>query len=123
MSQHVCQITTVHPRTDGRIFHKECTSLAEQGYRVTLLVNDGKGDEQDMGVHLVDIGGFRGRIKRVIAAQPIALVKAWKLNADIYHFHDPELIGIGMLLSLTGGKKWCTMCMRTCPMTSWPKHG
>ncbi len=91
MSHHICQITTVHPRKDGRIFHKECISLAEMGYRVTLLVNDGEGDEQAMGVNLVDIGGFCGRIKRVIAAQPIALVKAWKLKADIYQFHDSLL--------------------------------
>ncbi len=102
MNKRVCQITTVHIRKDGRIFHKECVSLAEQGYDVTLLVNDGQGDEHDQGVRLLDIGGYRGRVKRIIGAQPKALLMALRQKADIYHFHDPELIGIGLLLRLFG---------------------
>jgi hypothetical protein len=38
-------LTSVHPRTDTRIFLKECTSLASHGYAVSLVVADGKGDE------------------------------------------------------------------------------
>jgi hypothetical protein len=102
MSRRICQITTVHIRKDGRIFHKECVSLAEQGYDVTLLVNDGRGDECDQGVQLLDIGGYSGRIKRVLGAQPKALIMALRQRADVYHFHDPELIGIGLLLRLLG---------------------
>ena len=36
----VCHVTTVHSRYDVRIFEKECISLAELGYNVTLIVND-----------------------------------------------------------------------------------
>lgn len=102
MNKHVCQFSTVHSRKDGRIFHKECASLAEQGYSVTLLVNDGLGDETDKAVQLIDIGGHRGRIKRIILAQPKMLFVALQQKADIYHYHDPELLGIGLILCLLG---------------------
>lgn len=104
MTHHICQITTVHRRKDGRIFYKECISLVEAGYRVTLLVNDGQGDEQDQNVQLIDLGGYPNRLKRIIYAQLKALLIAWRLKADIYHYHDPELFGIGLILSLLGRK-------------------
>ncbi|MGQ7848564.1 glycosyltransferase family 4 protein [Granulosicoccus sp. 3-233] len=104
MKHHICQITTVHRRKDGRIFYKECLSLVEAGYRVTLIVNDGLDDEQDQNVQLIDLGGYTGRVKRIVFAQPKALLTAWRLKADIYHYHDPELFGIGLILSLFGKK-------------------
>jgi hypothetical protein len=33
-----------------RVFHKQCISLAKAGYKVHLLVADGKGDEVKQGV-------------------------------------------------------------------------
>ena len=34
----IVQLTTVHPRDDIRIFHKECVSLARAGYEVVQVV-------------------------------------------------------------------------------------
>jgi hypothetical protein len=42
----VCHITSAHSRYDVRIFHKQCKSLAANGYDVTLLVNDDVENEQ-----------------------------------------------------------------------------
>ncbi|MEH6745909.1 MAG: glycosyltransferase family 4 protein [Maribacter arcticus] len=94
----ICHITTVHPRYDPRIFVKECRGLAKNGYEVFLVVADGKGDEEKEGVKILDVGKSEGRIHRVLFLPKKALKKALKLNAEIYHFHDPELLKIGKKL-------------------------
>lgn len=100
----VTHLTSAHPRTDTRIFLKQCVSLALNGYQVSLVVADGKGDETNGGVQIVDAGASRGRLDRMRHAPGRVLVKAMALNADIYHLHDPELIPIGLKLKKRGKK-------------------
>ncbi len=100
----ICHITTVHPRYDVRIFHKECKSLRDAGYDVNLIVADGKGDEQIDGIKIWDIGKPRGRRERMMKFSKLALKKAMAIDAAVYHFHDPELIPVGLKL-LRKGKK------------------
>lgn len=95
INKKVCHLTTVHVRYDTRIFIKECCSLSENGYDVTLIVADGKGDEDKNGVKILDIGKPSGRIKRVLSYHKKILKKALSLDAGTYHFHDPELLRIG----------------------------
>jgi hypothetical protein len=98
---HVCHLTSVHPRFDARIFLKECRSLSHK-YRVSLVVADGKGDETKEGVDIYDVGvSAYGRLGRMTLTTRRILKKAKELNAELYHFHDPELIPIGLKL-----KKW-----------------
>ena len=98
----VTHITTVHPRKDIRIFHKECLSLARAGYSVNLIVNDGKGAELSHGVNIVDLGGTEGRLTRMFVGAPKALFKSLQMKSDVYHFHDPELMIVGFILSILG---------------------
>ena len=42
--RRVVHVTTVHPRNDMRILHKECGVLTNAGYDVHLVVGDGQGD-------------------------------------------------------------------------------
>lgn len=102
----VCHITTVHSnRYDVRIFQKECASLAEAGYDVTLIVNDELPDEVRNGVKITSIAvSCRNRVERLIKASRIAYKKALELNADIYHIHDPELLRIAVKLKKQGKK-------------------
>ncbi|MCW5514643.1 glycosyltransferase family 4 protein [Muriicola sp. Z0-33] len=100
----VCHFTTVHPRYDTRVFVKECKSLARNGYDVTLIVADGQGDEIKDGVQILDIGSYSGRFQRVISFSKKIYQKAISLNADIYHFHDPELLYVGKKLAKKGKK-------------------
>ncbi len=101
----ICHITTVHPRYDIRIFRKECVSAAEAGNQVTLIVNDNLDDEEINGVSIVSIKSpSSNRVSRILssAAKRRAYKKASDLKADIYHFHDPELLGVGIKLKKQG---------------------
>lgn len=100
----ITHLTSVHPRYDTRIFLKECTSLANNGFSVSLVVADGKGDEQKNNVAIYDVGASKGRMDRIRNAPGRVLAKALELDADIYHLHDPELIPIGLKLKKVGKK-------------------
>lgn len=101
MPLKICHITTVHPRYDVRIFHKECKSLASS-YEVHLIVADGKGDEVADGIHLHDIGKPSGRRERMLRFSKLALQKAVEIDAAVYHFHDSELLSVGKKLARKG---------------------
>lgn len=98
----IAHLTSVHPRLDTRIFLKECTSLANSGYTVSLVVADGKGDESRNNVFIYDVGSSKGRLDRIRNAPSRVLTKALELDADIYHLHDPELLPIGLKLKKRG---------------------
>lgn len=101
-SLKIAHLTSVHPRLDTRIFLKECISLANHGHTVSLIVADGKGDEQKSSVTIYDVGASKGRLDRVRHAPGRVFSKAIELDADIYHLHDPELIPIGLKLKRRG---------------------
>ncbi len=101
----IAHITSVHPQNDNRIFYKECTSLANAGYDVTLIAAGG----DTKTVNRVKIVGFKkaqgGRLKRMVKTSLLDMLKACKeIDADIYHFHDPELMIVGLYLKMMGKK-------------------
>ncbi len=100
----VCHFTSAHPRYDIRIFVKECKSLSAAGYDVTLVVADGKGNEINSGIKIIDAGKSRGRLARMTITVWNLYKKAVDANADIYHFHDPELMVVAWFLKLKGKK-------------------
>src|SRR3990167_2814745 len=99
----VCHLTSVHPPFDTRIFHKECKSLVQAGYEVHLVARHDK-DEVIDGIYLHAVPAFHSRFKRAILTIWAVYKKALKIDAQIYHFQDPELIPIGLLLKLKGKK-------------------
>ena len=101
----VCHLTSAHPRYDTRIFIKECKSLANNGFAVSLIVADGLGDENKDGINFFDVGQkSKNRLSRFIVTTKKVYKKALKLNADIYHFHDPELMFFAYMLKRKGKK-------------------
>ena len=98
ISKKICHLSSVHSRYDIRVFHKQCCSLASAGYDVSLIIADGKGNEIKNGVHIVDVGMTGGRLKRMTSTTNLIYSIAKKINADAYHFHDPELIPVGLRL-------------------------
>ena len=95
----VCILTSVHPPFDIRILHKEAKSLAKAGYDVTLVAQHDKEEIVD-GIRIVPLPRPKNRFERMTRTVWSAYRKALKINADIYHFHDPELIPAGLLLKL-----------------------
>lgn len=107
-AQSVCHITSVHPRHDIRIFIKECQSLAEYGYQVRLIVADGLGNDfinytdKTTKVNIYDVGKYSGRLQRMLFTPPKIYNEIIRLRSDIVHFHDPELMLIGLKLAKRG---------------------
>jgi glycosyltransferase involved in cell wall biosynthesis len=101
----VCHITSSHGRYDVRIFEKECRSLAQNQWEVILLVNDKRQNEYNDGVSIITTGfQASNRIDRIIGGRKKMLDEALKLDADIYHLHDPELLLIALKLKKSGKK-------------------
>lgn len=99
----IAQATTVHKRDDSRIFRKECRTLA-QAFDVTLIVADGFGNAQADNVRIIDVGRDAGRLQRFLKAPMRVASVVFREKIDVVHFHDPELIPLGLFLRLTGRK-------------------
>lgn len=94
-----CIITTVHLPFDIRIFHKQAKSLVKAGYKVVLIAPHDRCETVD-DIQIIPLPKPRNRTLRMIRTVT-AFRLALKQKADIYHFHDPELLPVGWLL-----KKW-----------------
>jgi glycosyltransferase involved in cell wall biosynthesis len=104
-ADHVPRIvyfTTAHSPTDIRIFVKELRTLAANGYDVTMVVPNAPTAPID-NVKFVDFRPPKGgRARRVVLA-PFAMLRLLMgRRADVYHFCDPELLGVAVLLRCLG---------------------
>jgi glycosyltransferase involved in cell wall biosynthesis len=96
-------LTTAHPLFDTRIFHKEAKSLVKEGYDVTLVAQHDKEEVVDE-IRIVPLSKPKSRLERMTKAVWQAYRIALAENADLYHFHDPELIPVGLLLRIRAKK-------------------
>jgi glycosyltransferase involved in cell wall biosynthesis len=98
----VCHITSVHKSHDVRIFEKECASLALAGMEVFFVVPNAVS-EVKCGVQIIGVDiPISGRLKRMIKTTKMVVEKALSLQADVYHFHDPELLLFAKTLKRSG---------------------
>jgi glycosyltransferase involved in cell wall biosynthesis len=98
----VCILTSVHPPLDTRIFHRQAKSLLKAGYDVTLIAQHDR-DEIVEGIKIVALPRARNRFWRILGTCRVFRL-ARKQKADIYHFHDPELLPWGWLLQKVSHK-------------------
>lgn len=102
MAIKVCHLTSAHDSDDVRIFQKECVSIAEDASFDVYLIAPGASREEK-NVKVIGIGEKpSSRFKRMFSCTKKVLEEAVKLDADIYHFHDPELLNVGMKLKKLG---------------------
>ncbi|HLP58384.1 MAG TPA: glycosyltransferase, partial [Candidatus Deferrimicrobium sp.] len=95
----ICHLTSVHPAGDIRIFEKECKSLAAHGYEVVLIIKNKDAETRD-GIKIIPFPVFKNRLSLFFLSPFRMFFLARRQKAQIYHFHDPELIITGLLLRL-----------------------
>ena len=92
MPKHkILHLTSVHSIRDPRIFHKECKSLAGLGHDVALIACHERAEVVD-GIRIVPIDPPRHRFDRMVRVGWQLYRTAARERADVYHFHDPELM-------------------------------
>src|SRR5699024_4784864 len=104
-----------------RIYHKECKSLQRAGFDVTLIAqpaasqqrqverrelvqhgNTAAEDSSEPEIRHLPIQKHTSRMKRMLFGSLELYQKAKAEKADVYHFHDPELLPVGWLLKKSG---------------------
>jgi len=100
----VVHVTTVHHVYDPRILYKQCHSLKEAGYTVHLIAQHTRTEVLN-GVHIeaLPVVGKSWRVR--LGLQSLAYKKARALDADLYHFHDPELIPLAYAVKRATGAR------------------
>lgn len=106
MDKKVC-VFTIHPAKDLRVLNRQCRSLQRNGWKVTLIAIANKrldanaiiGPYEDAGIKVIGVekwNTFWGRVKTLFRITNLAL----KEDADIYHFHDPDLLLPALFLKI-----------------------
>lgn len=101
MAIKVCHVTSMHRYNDTRIFVKECGSLVKK-YKVYLVASNIESHEEN-GVQIIGVKMPPHGIKKMLTTKPI-IKAAESVDADVYHFHDPELLKAGLKLKKNGKK-------------------
>ena len=96
---HVCILSTVHFTSDVRIVKKQAFTLAQAGFRVTVIALEEPNQSEAKGIHVISVPRPKNRLHRVVRILS-TLRLALRQRASIYAFHDPELLPTGVLLKL-----------------------
>jgi len=110
----ICIFTTVHRPYDVRVFHKEARSLAEAEHRVTLLAHADFEREEKNGVVVKGVKRPANRFFRIFNVFRFVFL-CLKEKADVYHFHDFELLPVGLFLKLVTGRRVIYDCHENFP--------
>lgn len=98
----VCILTSTHKWNDNRVFYKETLSLADFGYEVVYIAQEAsKAQEVDKRIKCVDLP-LKNKLGATTLKGMWYIYKVAKQEkCDVYHFQDPDLIYVGLLLKLT----------------------
>ncbi len=116
----VCVFTTVHRPFDVRVFHREARTLAAAGYQVTLLAHADFVEESRDDVKVKGIPRPRNRFFRLLSTFTFAR-KCLQERADVYHFHDLELLPLGLLLKWLTRKRVIYDCHENYPEAAYER--
>ena len=94
----ICMFSSVHFAFDARL-QKEARSLSRAGFEVTLIALEDPTPQEADDVQVLSLSKPRNRLLRMLGTLRVGLL-ALRQRADLYVFHDPELIPAGVLLKL-----------------------
>ena len=94
-------MTSVHSPDDIRIVHHELKSLSEHGFDVALIAPLHRRPAP-ADVRVFHVPAPASRWQRMTRTTWAVYRSAVSADADVYHFHDPELIPIGIALRVRG---------------------
>lgn len=94
----ICMLSSVHSADDIRIVEKQSRSLSRLGHEVTVVARPPRpGDPGAIEFKLINLPDV-SHWKRPWVFGRLAAALARSTNADVVHFHDPELIPFALLL-------------------------
>jgi glycosyltransferase involved in cell wall biosynthesis len=100
----VCMITTDHSFLDTRIFYKEALSLKNAGYDVWVIGKSGSEERKNIQeIEIIGLKKGRGLLANPILWMVLAK-EASKVDAAIYHCHEPESFLVALYLRFFKGK-------------------
>lgn len=97
----VCHMTSAHQPNDVRIFLKECRSLKRASHEVVFIV-PGTNLKEAEEIIIRGIQSRKSRLGRFVCTVFDIYRCARREKAQIYHFHDPDLIFVAILLKILG---------------------
>ncbi|MBI4053295.1 MAG: glycosyltransferase family 4 protein [Candidatus Diapherotrites archaeon] len=99
----ICIFDAVHKANDSRIFYREARSLAKR-FATSMIAQSDCQNPESREIKFVFIKPQKNRLLRVLFTDFEIFRKALGQNADIYHFHCPEMLGYAVMLRLLGKK-------------------
>lgn len=94
-------LSSVHLALDNRVFYREARTLARNSYDVTLIAVH-HADERVDGIQIRALPRISRSRRPLLWRQLLRM--AVETEADIYHFHDPELLLVSPWLRRLTGK-------------------
>jgi len=99
----VCHVISGYYRNDPRIFQRQCKSLKEAGFSVSILTNDDQPEEILEEIPIYSTNNYwSSRLRILLFAKKQFLKRAIEIDADIYQMHSPELLSLGIALKKAG---------------------
>jgi glycosyltransferase involved in cell wall biosynthesis len=99
----VCHCSVLHRLDDSRIFYKECVTLALAGYDVTYIAKPSFSPHfQSSSYKGVKLQKLRSNVRLINNLSLFFSILQQRML--VVHFHDSELIPMGLVLKLFGKK-------------------
>jgi hypothetical protein len=86
----------VHKWDDSRIYYKEALSLSKN-YSVELHTLADFKCREELNLNVYGLPKYNKRYKRILNWIRL-FIRAMKSDAQIFHFHDPELIPLALII-------------------------